>query len=253
MKDTKRSNGSAGKAAPDFYGALPDPTESDGPGQKPETVSADRSGKSVAQAVHVGSSSGSSATKADIVKRLKKERNGPSFPLTALAQKEGDLHAQSQRMSKLGKGGKASPDANLAVRQVANTVNRSRIGGHAAKTIQNEAVRLYSSLEPEGPVDSMLARQMVGLHNAAMECLERAANSDKFQVRDVELSHATKASKAFVEILSLRDRRQAQLRQKLTLEADVEPMAPKVPLLSESSSAPLPSSSVPRARPRTKS
>ena len=89
MKDTKRSNGSAGKAAPDFYGALPDPTESDGPGQKPETVLADRSGKSVAQAMHVGSSSDASVTKVDIVKRLKKRTQRSVVPAYSACPERG--------------------------------------------------------------------------------------------------------------------------------------------------------------------
>ena len=81
------------------------------------------------------------------------------------------------------------------------------------------AVELYESLEPADGAEGMLAMQMVGAHDAALECLKRAAISNQsFAGRDTALKHAQKLMALYVQQLAALDKRRGKGQQKVTVE-----------------------------------
>jgi phosphatidate phosphatase PAH1 len=81
------------------------------------------------------------------------------------------------------------------------------------------AVELYESLEPADGSEGMLAMQMVGTHDAALECLRRAALSNQtFAGRDMSLKHAHKLMTLYTQQLAALNKHRGKGQQKVTVE-----------------------------------
>ena len=86
-------------------------------------------------------------------------------------------------------------------------------------------MELYESLKPQDGVEGMLAIQMVGTHDAALECLRRAAlPGQSFEGRDVNLKHAHKLMSLYTQQLTTLNKHRGKGQQKVTVEhVNVEP------------------------------
>ena len=81
------------------------------------------------------------------------------------------------------------------------------------------ALELYESLEPADGAEGMLAMQMVGTHDAALECLKRAALSHQtFEGRDMALKHAHKLMTLYTQQLAALNKHRGKGQQKVTVE-----------------------------------
>lgn len=81
------------------------------------------------------------------------------------------------------------------------------------------ALELYESLEPADGAEGMLAAQMVGAHDAALECLKRAAVSNQtFAGRDMALKHANKLMTLYTQQLAALNKHRGKGQQKVTVE-----------------------------------
>lgn len=81
------------------------------------------------------------------------------------------------------------------------------------------ALELYESLEPADGAEGMLAAQMVGAHDAALECLKRAALSNQtFAGRDMALKHANKLMTLYTQQLAALNKHRGKGQQKVTVE-----------------------------------
>ncbi len=81
------------------------------------------------------------------------------------------------------------------------------------------ALELYKSLEPADGAEGMLAMQMVGTHDAALQCLKRAAlSSQTFEGRDVNLKHAQKLMTLYTQQLATLNKHRGKGQQKVTVE-----------------------------------
>ena len=81
------------------------------------------------------------------------------------------------------------------------------------------ALELYESLEPADGAEGMLAMQMVGTHDAALECLKRAALSHQtFEGRDMALKHAHKLMTLYTQQLATLNKHRGKGQQKVTVE-----------------------------------
>ena len=87
------------------------------------------------------------------------------------------------------------------------------------------ALELYESLEPADGAEGMLAMQMVGTHDAALECLKRAALPNQtFEGRDMALKHAHKLMTLYTQQLAALKKHRGKGQQKVTVEhVNVEP------------------------------
>ncbi|MHC4563832.1 MAG: hypothetical protein ACYS8X_13820, partial [Planctomycetota bacterium] len=73
-------------------------------------------------------------------------------------------------------------------------VNRDRMVGAT-----NQALALLSEIRPRDEIEAMLAAQMIGAHNMAMEAMGRAALTDQtFAGRESNVNHATRMMRTFL-------------------------------------------------------
>mgnify|MGYP000087622986 CR=1 FL=1 len=81
------------------------------------------------------------------------------------------------------------------------------------------ALELYESLEPADGAEGMLAAQMVGTHDAALECLRRAALPNQtYEGRDMALKHAHKLMSLYAKQLETLNKHRGKGQQKVTVE-----------------------------------
>jgi hypothetical protein len=81
------------------------------------------------------------------------------------------------------------------------------------------AIELYEDLRPVDGLEGMLAIQMVGTHEAATECLRRAAlQNQTFAGRDLALKHATKLMALYLKQVAALDKHRGKGQQKVTVE-----------------------------------
>ena len=81
------------------------------------------------------------------------------------------------------------------------------------------AVNRMKDIKASGPIESMLAVQIVATHDAAMECLRRAMLEDQSpQGRDLNLKHATKLMGLFERQLAALDKHRGGGQQNVTVK-----------------------------------
>lgn len=81
------------------------------------------------------------------------------------------------------------------------------------------AISALRGIEPQDEIEGMLAAQMVGLHNAAMECMRRAMIGEQtFEGRNCSLTHATKLTRSYAALLDSLQKYRGKGQQKMTVE-----------------------------------
>jgi hypothetical protein len=108
----------------------------------------------------------------------------------------------------------------LAVQAAAMPALQAGEGTENAKTAVQTAIEMLEQIKPEGALQSMLAVQMIGVHNTAVKFLMRASDEEQtFEGRDANVQRATRLMRVFNEQLqafaSLRGKTSAQ---KVTVE-----------------------------------
>ncbi|MBA3669997.1 MAG: hypothetical protein H0W71_08040 [Sphingomonas sp.] len=88
---------------------------------------------------------------------------------------------------------------------------------HANSDDSDEAMRAASAymnaLEPQDPVEEVIAAKMMAVFETSMTCLSRAATAgDKLGVRDIELRHAEKFLNLHSKLLELFEKRRHRLK-----------------------------------------
>lgn len=82
-----------------------------------------------------------------------------------------------------------------------------------------QAIELFNSLKPEDGVEGMLAKQMVGTHSAAMECLRlAAAPTQSFEVSDMALRHAHRLMTLYARQVETLDKHRSKGQHKVVVE-----------------------------------
>lgn len=81
------------------------------------------------------------------------------------------------------------------------------------------ALEQFESLAPADGAEGMLALQMVATHDAALECLRRAAIANQtFEGRDMALKHAQKLMTLYTKQLETLNKHRGKGQQKVTVE-----------------------------------
>jgi len=81
------------------------------------------------------------------------------------------------------------------------------------------ALSKLESLEPADGAEGMLATQMVGTHEAALECLKQASLTDQtFAGRDMVLKHAHKLMTLYAQQLGTLNKHRGKGQQKVTVK-----------------------------------
>ncbi len=114
-------------------------------------------------------------------------------------------------------------DANVSIRLVQQAVSAMNFTIDLAKEKRAEqyqtALKLLQQINPQNELEGLLAVQMFGVHEAAMECLRRAVPIAEIPAaRDSNLKHAVKLMGLFSRQLEALDRMRGKGQQKMTVE-----------------------------------
>lgn len=106
---------------------------------------------------------------------------------------------------------------------VINQAIQSIWAGHFDTAQKAEArvsiVGALLGIRPNDEIEGMLAAQMIGAHNAAMECYRRAMLAEQtFEGREQNLKHAAKLSRTFAQLQATLDKHRGKGQQKVTVE-----------------------------------
>ncbi|WP_273143995.1 hypothetical protein [Oceanicaulis alexandrii] len=81
------------------------------------------------------------------------------------------------------------------------------------------ALWALKEIVPSDAAEGLLAAQMVATHNGAMECFRRAmAEGQTFEGRDVNLKHAQRLSKTYLDQLAALDKHRGRGQQTITVK-----------------------------------
>ena len=83
----------------------------------------------------------------------------------------------------------------------------------------HRALRLHEELDPKDGIESMLARQMIGIHNAQHECLSKALHPEiNFNAKMVYLDKVTRLSEVFLKQVQAINKHRGHASQRVTVE-----------------------------------
>ena len=138
---------------------------------------------------------------------------GPPFPLETLSSRERYLHDRDRATSRLSYFEEKRPDPNLLIYQLTRAV-KPRLGpSHERTKIAHDAMSLFAALGSRDALESMADRLLIGLQATAMSSIERAAETDNPQARNINIRAATTSTKTFLEVAKFREQRRALAKQ----------------------------------------
>jgi len=80
-------------------------------------------------------------------------------------------------------------------------------------------VHAMIGIEPNDEIEGMLAAQLIGLHNAAMECMRRAMLDEQtFEGRRENLNQANKLTRSYATLVEALNRHRGKGQQRMTVE-----------------------------------
>ena len=86
-------------------------------------------------------------------------------------------------------------------------------------TIYNMVITILDEIRPRDPIETMLAAQMIGIHNLAMETLARAMLSDQTALgKEANINQATKLLRTFTQQMDTLKNHRQKGQQKVTVE-----------------------------------
>ena len=117
-----------------------------------------------------------------------------------------------------GPGSDALPDEpyNLFIRQAMAALPWSE-GGIQASRDKATTIDMLEAINPQDAIEGMIAAQMIGLHNATMECMRRAGFSNGPD-RDTALQQVSKASRTFGMLVETLNKHRGKGRQTMIVE-----------------------------------
>jgi hypothetical protein len=108
---------------------------------------------------------------------------------------------------------------NLIVNQVVRTV-WTKNSDKEERNLQYEGtISALIAISPKDEIEGMMASQLIGAHNAAMECYRRAMIGEQsFEGRRENLNQANKLSRTYATLLEVLNRYRGKGQQKVTVE-----------------------------------
>ena len=149
--------------------------------------------------------------------------------------------AKAAVKKKIGNKISAAPDDDsLAVKAILGPKRKRKATGVSDGSLQNTLVRqalgsmspqqdsiqaiaatlaAMAAIAPKDGIEGMLAAQMVATHEAAMECMGRAALPDQtLEEQDFNLKHAEKLMLVYARQVEALDKRRGKGQQRITVE-----------------------------------
>jgi hypothetical protein len=153
--------------------------------------------------------------------RLKKAEGGHPGVLSVKGQDSDKLLTAVKLMEALG-----TPDADLQ-QSLLNQVILT-FGGVATsdgfrldqvEALCNDALAILNGIQPRDEIEGLLAVQMIGVHNLAMETMKRAMITDQtFEGKETNVNQANKMLRTFTAQMEALKRYRSGGQQKVTVE-----------------------------------
>ncbi len=93
-----------------------------------------------------------------------------------------------------------------------------RVGDLKSKDICDPIISMLLGIEPMDTIETMLAAQLVSVHNLCMEQISLAAHSTQIDAVESFTNCATKLSRTFITQIEALDKRRGRGGQKMTVE-----------------------------------
>ena len=152
--------------------------------------------------------------------RVKKVEGGPGQPTIALEDPDDPL-ASVKMFETMG-----TPNSDLqshllnqAILTFSGYATTGGVDHDRLPTYCNNAIAILNGIQPQDEVEGMLAVQMVGVHNMAMETLKRAMLGDQsLEGKQVNVNQATKMLRTFVAQMEALKKYRTGGQQKMIVE-----------------------------------
>ena len=82
----------------------------------------------------------------------------------------------------------------------------------------NAAMAILNGVQPQDEIEGMLAVQMVGVHNMAMDCISKATQTERVDFMNIYMNAATKSLRTFVTQMEAMKKYRTGGQQKMTIE-----------------------------------
>jgi len=83
----------------------------------------------------------------------------------------------------------------------------------------HRALKMFADIDPQDGCESMLARQMIGIHHAQHECLQKALLPNQhFEAKLMYLDQVVKLSNVYIKQMQALDKHRGHASQKVTVE-----------------------------------
>src|SRR2546423_4802993 len=132
-----------------------------------------------------------------------------------------EAHDPSSLPGKLRSLGGSKSDTwnNVVANQTIQTLWLKNSDEDGRKKQVSAAVAGLVGINPNDELEGMIAAQLVGCHNASMECYRRAMIGEQtFEGRRENLSQANKLSRTYAALLDALNRHRGKGQQKVTVE-----------------------------------
>jgi len=107
----------------------------------------------------------------------------------------------------------------LIASQAMESMRLGNLEGRDRDKIRKISVYALEGLKPQDEAEGMLMAQMIGCHNASMECFRRAMLPEQtFDGRDMNLKHANRLTRAYAALLEALNKHRGKGQQKVTVE-----------------------------------
>ena len=123
--------------------------------------------------------------------------------------------------SKIVGGSRSDAFNNAVANQAINTMwhGHQKLSEDEIQKAWSVTMHTMIGLKPQDEAEGMLVAQMIGCHNAAMECFKRAMiPGQTFEGRDQNLRHANRLTRAYTELLGALNKHRGKGQQKVTVE-----------------------------------
>jgi len=117
--------------------------------------------------------------------------------------------------------GGSSIDAfnNIVAKQALKSLWVAHSDSAGLQTQYQAVLTAMIGVQPKDEIEGMLAAQLIGLHNAGMECFRRAMlEQQTFEGRRDCLNQAAKLTRAYAELLGALDKHRGKGQQRVTVE-----------------------------------
>lgn len=174
---------------------------------KPNSVSATAAGASLTKAV-------ASVVSSSVPEQPEQQDPIAAMPKTVLLDLQKSLRGALKPIG----GSKADDWNEIVASQAISTLWKSGNPVDVAKREEGVLVGMLC-MKPQDEFEGMLIAQMIGAHNAAMECHRRAMIPEQpFISRSEALTQANKLSRTFASLLEALNRHRGKGQQKVTVE-----------------------------------